>query len=155
MFPSWWGFEPHLSALAGEIWHIWSFWGPSLLIPIQKWPPFDHDFKNISSNHGAEKGLTRGKRHRRIWIFKFQEIWGSLWRHKRGLKKNVPIFLPEVTFGVNAPWLLDQFQNGKNFTRANSSANLITKFGIGYRLQGLRAGALKMGVNFCLPHFAR
>ena len=31
------GFEPYPSAHVGEISHIWSFWGPFLLIPIQKW----------------------------------------------------------------------------------------------------------------------
>ena len=56
----------------------------------------------------------------------FRKFWGHYDVITGGWKINVAIFRPEVTFGVDAPWLQARFQNRKKFSRDHSSARLIT-----------------------------
>ena len=71
------GFEPYPSAHVGEISHIWSFWGPSLLIPMQKWSYFKWLLRKICLMYRAgEEELKRGNGAWRFRILGFQESWG-------------------------------------------------------------------------------
>ena len=66
-------FEPYPSAHAGEISYIWSFWGPFLLIPIQKWSYFKWLLRKICFMCRADEELKRGNGPWRFRILGFQE----------------------------------------------------------------------------------
>ena len=72
------GFEPYPSAHVGEISYIWSFWGPFLLIPIQKWSYFQWLLRKFYFMCRAGEELKRGNGPWRFRILGFQERSGFI-----------------------------------------------------------------------------
>ena len=69
-------FEPYPSAHVGEISYVCSFWGPFLLIPIQKWSYFKWLLSNICFMCRACEELKRSNGSWRFRILGFQERLG-------------------------------------------------------------------------------
>ena len=62
-----------------------------------------------------------------------------------GQRKKNFFFRPDFTFGVDARWLLNRFENGKKISRDRSSGSHLLPFGVRYCPQGAREGGSKMG----------
>ena len=58
----------------------------------------------------------------------FKKVEGHYDVINGGQRKKV-FFRPEVTFGVDARWLLNRFENGKKITRDRSSGSRLPPFG--------------------------
>ena len=64
-----------------------------------------------------------------------------------GVKEKNDFFRPDVTFGVDARWLLNRFNDGKKISRDRPSGSLLIPFGVRYCPQGLREGAQGWGTD--------
>ena len=104
------GFEPYPSAHVGEISYIWSFWGPFLLIPIQKRSYFKWLLRKTCLKCRAGEELKELECHK----------WGS--------KKKNYFFRPDVTFEVDAQWLLNRCKDGKKILRDRPSGSRFPPF---------------------------
>ena len=86
------GFEPYPSVHVGEISYIWSFWGPFLLFPIQKWSYSKWLLRKLCFMCRAGVELKRGKGLQRFHILGFHEILGHCDVISGGQRKKLLFF---------------------------------------------------------------
>ena len=85
----------------------------------------------------------------------FKKVGGHYDVINGGQRKKNDFFRPDVTFGVDAQWLLHRFKDEKKISRDRPSGSLLPPFRVRYCPCGLREGGSKMGQSFNPHLFAR
>ena len=75
----------------------------------------------------------------------FKKVEGHYDVINGGQRKKKFFLRPEVTFGVDARWLLNRFENRKKISRDRSPGSRLPPFGVRYCPWGLCEGGSKMG----------